>query len=111
MALIVSNRLAGAKVDILHRDPTGHTLIATLQILGRLSLLLVISHAPPSSDAARAAYFTSLLKHIPPPDPAHAPATACGLRAGRNACIYAPLAVRRKYAVERTGTGLVYEYG
>ena len=71
VALVVSNRLAGAKVEVLYRDLTGHTLIATLHILGRLSLLLVISHAPPTSDAARAAYFKDLLRHIPPPDPAH----------------------------------------
>ena len=29
VALVVSNRLAGAKVEVLYRDLTGHTLIAT----------------------------------------------------------------------------------
>ena len=66
MALLISNRLASTKVDVKYRDPTGHTLIATLNILNRMQLLLVISHAPStSSDEAREAYFNTLLSHIP----------------------------------------------
>ena len=40
-------------------------LIVKMNILGRLPLLLVVSHASPQHDAARAAYFEDLLKHIP----------------------------------------------
>jgi hypothetical protein len=69
IALIISNRLAGAKVEVHYRDPTGHTLIASLSILGRLPMLLVVSHADPSTDAARARYFEEVLAHLPPPDP------------------------------------------
>ena len=69
MALIVSNRLAHVPVNVTYRDPTGHTLIATLNILGRLPLALVVSHASPSSDAARCAYFKHLLPHLPSADP------------------------------------------
>ena len=69
MALLVSNRLASMRVDVGYRDPSGHTLIVTLNVLGRLPLLLVITHAPPTTDAARAAYFTDLLTHIPARDP------------------------------------------
>ena len=69
VALLISNRLAHAKVEVTYRDPTGHTLIANVDILGRLHLQLVISHAPAdSSDTLRAAYFTQVLCNIPTQD-------------------------------------------
>ena len=64
MALVVSNKLKAMQVEIVYRDPTGHTLIATMNVLGRMPLLVVVSHASPTSDAARAAYFRDLLTHI-----------------------------------------------
>ena len=39
MALLVSNRLASMKVEVVYRDPSGHTLIVTMNVLGRLPLL------------------------------------------------------------------------
>ena len=76
MALIVSNRLAGAKVEVEHRDPGGHLLIVRVDALNRLSLRVVLSHAPSgNSDAARAAYFQGVSAQLStlPDDPRRAP--------------------------------------
>jgi len=69
MALLVSNRLGSMPVEIVYQDPTGHTLIAKMNPLGRLPMIVVISHADPESDDKRAIYFENLLNHIPPVDP------------------------------------------
>ena len=63
--------VAHAKVDVTYRDPSGHTIVAPVHVLDRIELLLVVSHAPPGSDASRASYFTDLLQHIPPRDARH----------------------------------------
>ena len=56
MALLVSNRLPSVSMNVLYRDSEdpavavadrGHTLIATVDVQGRLPLLIVLSHAPP----------------------------------------------------------------
>jgi hypothetical protein len=41
-------------VEIVYQDPTGHTLIAKMNPLGRLPMIVVISHADPESDDKRA---------------------------------------------------------
>ena len=71
MALLVSNRLATTTVQHVYDDGTGHTLIASVNVHGRLPLLIVLSHAPASTDSDRERYFTDLLSHIPEPDPRH----------------------------------------
>ena len=71
MALLVSNRLATTTVQHVYDDGTGHTLIANVNVHGRLPLLIVLSHAPASTDGDRERYFTDLLSHIPEPDPRH----------------------------------------
>ena len=68
VALVIANRLPVSEENIRWNDPDGRTLVVDLTMHGKLPVRLVVSHAPPDSDAARTRYYARLRRNLPNTD-------------------------------------------